>query len=79
MADTKSEAEETTSSTKTTAAAKAAAAALKEQVKAGVEEFKQKHLRNTPFSRDTTAWNHLHDNTDNLVDCIINSINEGGK
>lgn len=48
-------------------------------VSKGVDAFVSKHLRNTPFSRDTSAWNHLHERLPALKEEIVQSIEKGGK
>lgn len=48
--------------------------AVEQAVARGVDEFVATHLRNSPFSRDTTAWNHFHEGKSALVGSIVKQL-----
>jgi len=44
------------------------------KVKAGVDAFVAKHLRNSAFSRDTLAWNHLQEGLPLLIELVTKEV-----
>ena len=44
------------------------------KVKEAVDEFVDKHLRNSPFSRNTPAWNHLQERIPLLIEGITQKV-----
>lgn len=43
-------------------------------IRVGVENWLAKHLRNTPFSQDTGAWNVLQNALPHLAPCITQEV-----
>lgn len=44
------------------------------KVKAAVDSWVNRHLRNSDFSRNTAAWNHLNNVLPNLVEGILKEV-----
>lgn len=47
-----------------------------QRAKAAVDKFIDQHLRNSPFSLDTPAWNHFQAGLPVLIGCIISEMEE---
>lgn len=47
---------------------------LADAVKRGVDNFVASHLRNSPFSQETAAWNHFFAGIGKLVEGVVKEI-----
>lgn len=55
--------------------AKPVARSLEDKIADGVAKWVDKHLRNTPFSADTPAWNHFQAALPHLAGTISEEVN----
>lgn len=52
----------------------AARRALETKAQSAVDVFVAEHLRNSPFSQDTTAWNHFQAGIPVLIGAIADAM-----
>ena len=56
--------------------AKKSGPSVEDRAKTAVDKFVAEHLRNSPFSLDTPAWNHFQAGLPVLIGCIVSEMEE---